>query len=423
MIKKIFLLAVFIQFSFAIDATMEIIKKKSTLPNVCSVISMDTNQNIKMPKLILSLIKKDLVVSGHFNNSEINIDTNFEDQPDYKLLRQNDIDLYLVVQVQTSQLNSLIVNVKLYDVNSSEFILSKSYTTSTQARYPFLAHKVAIDVNDYLNAPSIEWMDKFVIFARYLNSKSSEIVISDYTLTYQKTVVKGGLNIFPKWGDRSQENFYYTTYNYEKPTLIKQNLFTGQKTKIISSDGMVVCSDVSKDGKKLVLTLAPNDQPDIYVYDLEKRIKTKITKYSGIDVGGSFVENDSKIVFISDRLKYPNIFAKKIGSKGIERLVYHGRNNSQCTTHGNYIAYSSRETDNEFGKNTFNLYLISTTSDYLRRLTTNGRNQFPKFSSDGESILFIKTDDQDSYLGIVRLNYNKSFLFRLKTGRLQSIDW
>jgi len=102
--------------------------------------------------------------------------------------------------------------------------------------------------------------------------------------------------------------------------------------------------------------------------------------------------------------------------------VYHGKNNSQCSTFGDYIVYASRETDNEFGNNIFNLYLMSTYSDYVRRLTTNGRNQFPKFSSDGESILFIKNDKKSS-LGIIRLNYNKSFLFPLKSGKLQSIDW
>jgi TolB protein len=139
-------------------------------------------------------------------------------------------------------------------------------------------------------------------------------------------------------------------------------------------------------------------------------------------VGGSFIENDTKIVFVSDRLKYPNIFAKKIGQRGVERLIYHGKNNSQSSTHGDYIVYSSRETDNEFGDNVFNLYLMSTYSDYVRRLTTSGRNQFPKFSSNGESILFIKNDTK-SYLGIIRLNYNKSFLFPLKSGKLQSIDW
>ena len=71
----------------------------------------------------------------------------------------------------------------------------------------------------------------------------------------------------------------------------------------------------------------------------------------------------------------------------------------------------------------FNLYLISTQSESIRRLTTQGVNQFPKFSQDGESILFIKNYNDKSYLGIIRLNYSKSFLFSLKSGKLQSIDW
>jgi TolB protein len=266
-------------------------------------------------------------------------------------------------------------------------------------------------------------MDKFVIFARYKNAKQSEIVIADYTLTFQKVVVANGLNIFPKWASKEQESFYYTSYMGLIPQLKKQNIYTSKIENIVSSDGMIVCSDVSKKDKNIILTMAPNAQPDIYIYNLKTKIKTKITKYKGIDVGGSFVENNKKIVFISDRLRYPNIFAKTIGEKGIERLVYHGKNNSQCTTHDNYIVYSSRESLNEFGRNTFNLYLISTESDFIRRLTTTGRNQFPKFSEDGDSILFIKRYKNNSYLGIIRLKYNKSFLFPLKSGKLQSIDW
>jgi TolB protein len=266
-------------------------------------------------------------------------------------------------------------------------------------------------------------MDRFVIFARYIDSKRSEIVVADYTLTYQKVVVSGGLNIFPKWADEEQTAFYYTTYDDLYPALIKQDLYTLKSEKILSSNGMIVCSDVSKDGTKLVVTMAPNDQPDIYVYDVKSKLKTRLTSYKGIDVGGNFVENNTKVVFVSDRLGKPNIFAKKIGERGVERLVYHGRNNSQSSTYKDYIVYSSRETSNEFGYNSFNLYLISTQSESIRRLTTQGLNQFPKFSNDGESILFIKNSEKKSYLGIIRLNYSKSFLFKLKSGKLQSIDW
>ncbi len=424
MLKKIILLyIVFVTSLFAIDATMEITKQKATLPTISVIVSSNINVSSKVSKNISTLVVKDLLVSGHFNNSEVVIDNKYDVTPNYKILKQNGIDLYLLLQIKSNNLNGLIVNSKLYDVNTNQLVLNKSYSTSNKTRYPFLSHKMAIDINDYLDAPSIKWMDKFVIFSRYLNAKESEIVVSDYTLTYQKVVVKGGLNIFPKWATQKQENFYYTTYKYSQPTLVKQNLYTKRTEKLLSSDGMIICSDVSKNGNKLILTMAPNSQPDIYIYDVKSRLKTRITKYNGIDVGGNFVDNDKKIVFVSDRLKYPNIFAKKIGEKGVERLIYHGRNNSQCTTYNNYIAYASRETDNEFNSNSFNLYLISTQSDYVRRLTTNGRNQFPKFSSDGQSILYIKNDRNNSYLGIIRISYNKSFLFALKTGKLQSIDW
>jgi TolB protein len=419
---KIILFFIFFEFAFSIDATMEIVKNKSNLPTISVVAATDSSKIKSVNIKLLELIEKDLQVSGHFSENSITIETQFTEVPKYKILQENGIDLYLVFEVKQDIQERYIVNTKLYDVNTNGIVLNKSYTTSTFERYPFLAHKIAIDINRYLKAPSIDWMDKFVIFSRYLDSKTSEIVISDYTLTYQKVVVKGGLNIFPKWASSSQNAFYYTSYKGLVPALMKQNLFTNRLERILTSDGMIVCSDVSDDGKNLVLTMAPNSQPDIYVYNTETKIKTRITKYSGIDVGGNFVENDSKIVFVSDRLKYPNIFAKKIGQNGVERMIYHGRNNSQSTTSGDYIVYSSRETDNEFGANVFNLYLISTKSDYVRRLTTNGRNQFPKFSSNGESILFIKTTDK-SYLGIIRINYNKSFLFPLKSGKLQSIDW
>ena len=407
---------------FAIDATMEIIKKSHTLPTINVSVASDSSE-IKLINNIKKIIIQDLTVSGHFNVSSLNKSVQYSLNPDLNLMRQNNIDLFLNLQIQQSTSTGIILYVSLFDVNGNKSIFNRTFSTSKKNRYPFLAHRTAISINKYLNAPSIDWMDKFVIFSRSIGAKNSEIVIADYTLTFQKVIVKGGLNVFPKWADKSQESFYYTTYNYVVPTLMKANLYTGKKKKLLKSDGMIVASDVSSDGKKLLLTMSPNGQPDIYMYDIDKRIKTKITKYKGIDVNGNFVENDTKVVFVSDRLNYPNIFAKKLGHRSIERLVYHGRNNASATSYKDYIVYASREGTNEFSKGSFNLYLISTKSDFIRRLTSTGRNQFPKFSNDGESILFIKRHNGKSSLGIIRLSYNKSFLFPLKSGNLQSIDW
>lgn len=421
---KKFLLLLTLSFSllFAVDAKMEIIKKSNNLPTILVSAASDTG-NMTLASNIEKMITKDLHVSGHFRLAELPQRTKFDASPNFVNLSKQNVDLFLNLFIEPSTFDGMKLSVKLFDVNQKTVVLNRTITTSNINRYPFVAHRISILVNKHLNAPSIDWMDKFVIFSVYKNAKQADIVIGDYTLTFQKTIVRGGLNIFPKWASNKQEEFYYTTYNNSIPELRKMNIYNRKRETILKSQGMVAASDVSSDGSKVLITASPEGQPDIYLYDVRTRMKKRLTKYKGIDVGAHFVENDSKIVFVSDRLKYPNIFAKKIGGRGVERLVYHGRNNSSATTFKNYVVYTSRDRENEFSASAFNLYLISTQSDFIRQLTTNGSNQFPKFSADGESILYIKRYRGKSSVGIIRVNYNKSFLFPLKNGKLQSIDW
>ena len=191
---------------------------------------------------------------------------------------------------------------------------------------------------------------------------------------------------------------------------------------IKSSDGMMICSDANEDGSKLLLTMAPKGQPDIYLYDVKTKNARALTNYGGIDVGGQFMGND-KVVFVSDRLGYPNIFSTNINSNSVQQMVHYGKSNAACSAHGEYIVYKARESSESFGGNTFNLHLISTKTDFIRRLTAVGVNEFPRFSVDGDAIVFIKNYQSQSSIGIIRLNHNKNFLFPLKYGKVQSIDW
>ena len=124
---------------FALDATMQIIKNKSTLPTIDVVISTDTKVPKNLDKGILSLIKKDLQVSGHFKSSSVSIDTDYEETPKYKILQENGIDLYLVLQIIPNG-KGLIVSSRLYDVNTNTLVLDKTYATIIAVRYPFLSN-------------------------------------------------------------------------------------------------------------------------------------------------------------------------------------------------------------------------------------------------------------------------------------------
>ncbi|WP_281950561.1 Tol-Pal system protein TolB [Nitrosophilus kaiyonis] len=418
--KKIFLICILlVSYIFAKDLTLEVVKEVGKKPLI-SVEDSSPAFSDRLNKKFFKLLVADLKVTSHFNVDEKYNYSNFDSSFDFSKYKNN--NLVVRYELNYDDYANLIAKVKLFNMKTDEIAYQKIYKIRGSKRYPFLAHKIVCDINDFIGAPSVDWMRRFVIFSKYTKPRNADIVVSDYTLTYQKTIIQGGLNVFPKWGDKDQKTFYYTAYE-KKPTLYRVNLYTGKRAKVLSSEGMIVCSDVSKDGKKLLITMAPNFQPDIYVYNLLTKTLKRVTKYKGIDVNGNFIENDKRVVFVSDRLGYPNIFAKSIDGIGVERLVYHGKNNSSCSAYGNYIVYSSRESNNEFGKNIFNLYLISTKSDYIRRLTATGVNQFPRFSIDGESILFIKHLKNQSALGIIRLNYNKSYLYPLKVGKIQSIDW
>lgn len=421
--KKILILCIFAINLIAFDSTIQIVKNLEKHPRLVVADTGSQGVNEKIKRKLLKLLIGDLKVSSHFNVDDSYVNMDYTSNSGTANLAKSGVELIVKCKLEKHPSGKLMASSKLVNAKNGDVLYEKFYSISKSKRYPFLAHNVAIDVNDYFGAPSIAWMKNYVIFARYTKPGKSEILVADYTLTFRKTIISGGLNVFPKWANSQQDAFYYTSYNGFKPTLYRVNIFSGKKTKIASSDGMIVCSDVNSDGSKLLVTMAPNDQPDIYLFNTLDGSKKRLTTYSGIDVSGGFVDNDKNIVFISERLGYPNVFSKSVNGSKVEQMIYHGKNNSSCSSHGKYIVYSSREGKNSFGKNTFNLYLISTQTDFIRKLTTSGKNMFPRFADDGQTVIFIKYIGNKSALGVLRLNANKSFLFPLNAGKIQSIDW
>jgi len=403
--------------SYAEDATIEVIKRVDSLPSIAvedSSISYDNTFKMRFFKSIVA----DLNVISIFNVDRHYRETHFNDTN--VIVNNKDMSYVLRYKMFEDDNGALNVGIKLLKEN--ETVLSKNYKVGRQDIYMFVSHAIAYDINEFMGEPSVAWMKRKVIFSRIIAPKKSEIVIADYTLTYQHTIINGGFNVFPKWASRAQNSFYYTALDAKVPTLKHVDIKTATVTTVISSDGMMICSDVSDDGKTLLLTMAKDGQPDVYSYKVDSKKYVRETKYNGIDVNAQFMSKD-RMVFISNRLGYPNVFAKRLGSSEVEQMIYYGKSNSACSAHGEYIVYKARESSNAFSTNTFNLHLISTKTDFIRRLTATGVNEFPRFSKDGDAIIFIKNYMAQSSIGIIRLKHNKNYLFPLKYGRVQSMDW
>jgi len=346
------------------------------------------------PKNVEKILKMDFTVLDHFKVNYNDTNTSFYVDINYK---------------------NNVLNVKYYQ--NSNLVVVKSYKSNSYAFFPFLVHRAIYDLNNYFHMPQAKFLIRKVVYSILTAPKEASIYLSDYSLSYKKLLITGGLNIFPKWADMNQSAIYFTKYK-RVPTLYKFNIYTGKLTKIMSSPGMLVVSDV--DPKKgILLTLALKDSPDVYLYKDNHLIK--ITNYPGVDVNGKFW-GENKIAFVSDRFATPYVFQKDLTTGNITRVLYHGKNQVGMDTYKDKMVISSRETDNSFGKNTFNLFLVNANDDSLKRLTFSGQNMFPNFSVDGNSIMFIKRENFSSKIGIIRLNENKIFYYRLPK-ILQSFDW
>lgn len=397
------------------DATLEVIKGVQTLPNLAIE---DGSIASDQAKKMYTMLNADMNVVSLFN-----VDENYAQGPYESLTpsaNHSNAQYILRYRLANDGAGGIKADVRLLQ-NSTE-LFAKSYLLKQSEMLVFLSHNIAYDINAKLGGGPLEWIKRKVLLVRLSSPRHSDIVAADYTLSYQKTILSGGMYGFAKWANREQTDLYYTALSDFKPTIYKMNLMSGKKDKIISSDGMAVCSDVSQDGKKLLFTLAPSGQPDIYIYDIDTQGKTRLTDYSGIDVSGQFMSNDT-IAFVSNRFGYPNIFSKKINSSAITQLVYEGKNNSTFSAYKDYLVYKVRDSSGTYGGTAFNLHLLSLRSNGIRRLTSGGENDFPRFSEDGEAVLFIKQEGSRSSVGIIRLVPNKSFAFPLKIGRIQSIDW
>jgi len=399
---------------FAIDATLQIEKDVEDRTHI-AIVDASSTPTPKVSQIMMS----DLKISGHFLVDTDIYKEGFSSSIVTPKLKSQE---YVIKYKYDSSSGAKLV-IRVLKASNSKEIFKKSYAISNIEKMPFLVHKAVYDINGFLRYPDISWINRYVIFSRYTTPRHSEIVVADYTFNYKKVVIRGGLNLFPKWSSREQKSFFYTSFNGLYPTLYKLNIYTGAKSKIVSSEGMLVCSDVSKGGSKILATMAPNGQPDIYQIDISTKQKTRITKFNGIDVNGKYINNESSIVFVSNRLGYANIFKKPIKGGAISQIVYHGKNNNSVDTYKNKVVYSSRESNNAFGDNNFNIYLTDINGDRVRALTTTGINQFPRFSNDGTIVQYIKRQNGSSFIGYSNLQTHQSVLFPLGVKKIQAIDW
>ncbi len=418
--RKIFAIFAFVfalvaQCNAAQDATIEIINQQTRVPKI-SIEDASGGANAAMREVFFKLVVADLKATAAYAVSDTHgvaaMGASFVNKENAKF----------ILRYQFAQVGSGAKVDYTLATAGSNARFSGSFSRLELGDYAFLAHEMVREITQKLGLGDASFLTRKVIVANYVSPKNTQILVGDYTLTSSRVIISGGLNYAPMWADAAQNAFYFTAQNANKATLYRYDLATNKRAYITASNAMLAVTDVSGDGERLLLTQGALGQSEVYLYDASTGATRQISRNKGIDSGAVFAENERKIYFVSDRLGYPTIFATQLRGGETSLVVSQGKNHVELASAGDYAVYASRIARNESDTQDFNLYLISSKTDYIRQLTANGHNTNPRFTRDGHNLLYHKKLGEQSALGLIKVRENKIFNFATKL-KIISFDW
>ena len=276
----------------------------------------------------------------------------------------------------------IAVELHVYDVDGGVEIAAKRIA-GAQEDVRYVAHRVAnAVVQAFTGSPGI-FDTRIVAVADF--GRGKEIYVLDWDGAARRGVSRNGsINLSPAWSPDGKK-ISYTSYRDNNPDLWMTNLETGRHTKVSGHPGLNSGGEWNPQGGELVLTLSKDRDSEIYVVDPQGSILRRLTRQLGIDVSPTYSPDASKVAFVSSRNGTPQIFVMKTDGSDVVRLTHLGGHNVSpaFSPDGLRIAFAGRD------EGRFDVFVMDVDGSGLRRLTQSaGDDEDPTWSPDGRHILF-----------------------------------
>ena len=160
------------------------------------------------------------------------------------------------------------------------------------------------------------------------------------------------------------------------------------------------------DATHIAFTSERDGNPEIYIMDTKGKNLQNLTNHPARDWQSAFSPDGQWMAFVSNRSGPDRIYLMNRNNNVIRPLTNHLRSTGDFDPNwspdGRWIAFTFRE--GEGPGSTYNIYKINVNSGDLQQLTDTGYNRWPKWSPDGDRILFYSARKEGNDLFLMKSN-------------------
>lgn len=210
------------------------------------------------------------------------------------------------------------------------------------------------------------------------------------------------INLLPRWAPDGSA-LVYTVLTRDGTQVFLHNLDPkanrfGSSRFLTDPGSLNTGGAFAPDGKHLIMTLSPNQNADLFEYDLTANRMRQLTSRTGIETQADWSRDGQKIVFVSDRSGSPQVYLLDLETNEDLRLTFDGVYNAdpRFSPDGRLILFTKRVDDK------YQIHIMDVNGENVRQIT-RGRfdSEQAEWSPDGHQIVFTSNRTGDFKVYVV----------------------
>lgn len=208
----------------------------------------------------------------------------------------------------------------------------------------------------------------------------------------QQETCNNAISTEPSWGNSN--NMVYTLAKNNALCIVQVDKLNNRQRVVSKSPGLNASAGLSHSGSRLALPLSMQGQVDLYYVDINDKGKhyVRITKDRNVESSPCWSGDDSKIVFVSDKLGVPQLYMKDMNT-GAEKRISTG--NNECVSPewsevSNKLCYSMKDNS---GQRVICVMDMADPNLPVKVVTrASGLWEAPSWAPDGRHIVCTRSD-------------------------------